>query len=51
VLGKSNTCPPYISVFLNDLEDHLKNLAECPLEIEKEKLEANLHIFIEIFVL
>ena len=42
---------PYISVFLNDLEDHLKNLAECPLEIEKEKLEANLHIFIEIFVL
>jgi hypothetical protein len=38
-------------VFLNDLEDHFKNLAGCPLEIVKEKLEANLHIFIEIFVL
>ena len=38
-------------MFLNDLEDHFKNLAGCPLEIVKEKLEANLHIFIEIFVL
>ena len=38
-------------MFLNELEDHLKNLAGCPLVIAKEKLEANLHIFIEIFVL
>jgi len=38
-------------VFLNDLEDYIKKLAGCPLEIVKEKLEDNLHIFIEIFVL
>jgi hypothetical protein len=38
-------------VFLNELEDHFKNLAGCPLVIVNEKLEANLHIFIEIFVL
>jgi hypothetical protein len=38
-------------VFLNDLEDYLKNLAGCPLEIIKEILEANLYMFIEILVL
>jgi hypothetical protein len=38
-------------VFLNDLEEYLKQLAGCPLEIVKEKLEANLHIFIEIVFL
>ena len=38
-------------MFLNELEDHFKNLAGCPLVIVNEKLEANIHIFIEIFVL
>ena len=38
-------------MFLNDLEDYLKNLAGCPLEIIKEILEANLYMFIEILVL
>jgi hypothetical protein len=38
-------------VFLNDLEEYLKQLAGCPLEIVKETFEANLHIFIEIFFL
>jgi hypothetical protein len=38
-------------VFLSDLEDYFKNLAGCPLEIIKEILEANLHMFIEILVL
>jgi len=32
-------------VFLNDLEDYFKHLAGCPLETVKEKLEANLHMF------
>jgi hypothetical protein len=38
-------------VFLSDLEDYFKNLAGCALEIIKEILEANLHMFIEILVL
>jgi hypothetical protein len=38
-------------VLLNDLEDYFKNLAGCPLEIIKEILEANLHMFIEILAL
>ena len=38
-------------MFLNDLEDYLKKLAEWPLETVKETLEANLHLFIEILVL
>jgi hypothetical protein len=38
-------------VFLNDLEEYLKQLAGCPLEIVKKNLEANLHIFIEIVFL
>ena len=37
-------------MFLNDLEDYLKKIAGCPLEIVKEILEANLHMFIEILV-
>ena len=28
--------PVLFSVFLNDLEDHFKHLAGCPLEIVKE---------------
>jgi len=51
VRQRENVSPFLFSVFLNDLEDYFKNLAECPLEIVKEKLEANLHIFIEIIVL
>ena len=43
--------PFLFSVFLNDLEDQFNNLAGCPLEIVKEKLEANLQMFIEILVL
>ena len=38
-------------MFLNDLEDYLKKIAGCPLEIVKEILEVNLHMFIEILVL
>jgi hypothetical protein len=37
-------------VFLSDLEDYFKNLAGYLLEIVKEILEANLHMFIEILV-
>jgi hypothetical protein len=48
---KEKTFPLLFSVFLNDLEDYFKRLAGCPLEIVKEILEANLHIFIEILVL
>ena len=38
-------------MFLSDLEDYLKNLAEWSLETVKETLGANLHVFIEILVL
>jgi len=51
VLGKEKIVPLLFSVFLNDLEDYFKNLAGCPLKTVKEKLEANLHMFIEILVL
>ena len=46
-----NVSPFLFSVFINDLEDYFKNLAGCPLETVKEKLEANLHMLIEILVL
>jgi hypothetical protein len=51
--GDENLPLPFFlfSMFLNDLEDYFKNVAGCPLKIVKEKLEANLHTFIEIFVL
>ena len=51
VFAKRTLFPLLFSVFLNDLEDYFKRLAGCPLEIAKEILEANLHMFIEILVL
>jgi hypothetical protein len=43
--AKRKLVPLLFSVFLSDLEDYLKILAGCPLEIVKEILEANLHVY------
>ena len=41
-----NLSPFIFSIFLNDLEDYFCQLDGIPLEKLKEKLESELHIFI-----
>jgi hypothetical protein len=44
-------CSFLFSIFLNDLEDFFRQLDGEPLKIIQEKLENELHIFYEIFVI